>query len=181
MSRITVDCCASGSTLAECFLVKRTGPILTPADDDAKEFLDKMKLGQSVKCKITRSRNVRYHRKWFSLARFAFDYWEPNTTDWETASPGMLQALEKAGISVEKNFDRFRKDLIILSGYYEATPQLNGKIRIEAKSIAFDAMEEDEFEKLFSATVQVVINKICTDLDEQMVRNAVDEALSYLC
>ena len=155
--------------MAEFFCIKRTGPVLTPASEEDKLVIDKMPNGSTVKLKFTRSRNIKFHRKWFSLARFAYDYWEPTP----------LPDPKYKNVVPEKDFDRFRKDLIILAGYYDATYRMNGETRIEAKSIAFDNMDEDEFEKLFQKTIQVVLNHICKNLSEEELNNAVDAALNY--
>ena len=40
---------------------------------------------------------------------------------------------------VLKNFDRFRKDLTVLSGFYNATYTFRGDVRLEPKSLSFGA------------------------------------------
>jgi hypothetical protein len=153
--------------MPECHVVKRAGPILTPSSDEDKEVLDRLPPGQDVRISFVRVRNLKFHRKWFALARFAYDYWEPELPD------------DFHGVKPEKNFDRFRKDLIILAGFYDATYQINDKVRIEAKSIAFDNMSEEEFEKLYDKTISVVLKHICSTLSKEEVDNAVDGALSF--
>ena len=49
--------------------------------------------------------------------------------------------------------DRFRKDLIILAGYYESSVRLNGDTRIEAKSISYAAMSQDDFDVITSYSI----------------------------
>ena len=46
---------------------------------------------------------------------------------------------------VLKNFDRFRKDLTVLSGFYNATYTFRGDVRLEPKSLSFGSMCEEEF------------------------------------
>ena len=152
--------------MAECFVVKRQGPILTPASESDKEILDKVKPGQDLRIEFKRVRNLKFHRKWFALARFAFDYWEPEIPDFHGHTPA-------------KNFDRFRKDLIILAGYYDVTYQINDKVRVEAKSIAFENMAEEDFEQLYSKTIDVVIKHICLTMSQEEIDNAVEGALSF--
>ena len=60
----------------------------------------------------------------------------------------------------EKNFDRFRADCTILAGYYESTIRLDGSVRIEPKSISFAKMSEEEFTKLYDATITVLIKYV---------------------
>ena len=153
--------------MAECFLVKRIGPTLTPADQEAKDVLDKLKVGATLKCKITTVRNMKFHNKWFALARFAFDYFEPVVNE------------KDAKWQPQKNFDSFRKELIVRAGYYVASYKIDGSIRIDAKSIALENMQEDEFDKLYDATLTVVIDQICTHLPKEEIDVAVEAALNF--
>ena len=82
-------------------------------------------------------------------------------------------------VTPEKNFDRFRKDIIVLAGYYDATYRLNGDTRIEAKSISFGSMSEDEFEKLYSACVDVILQYVCTQYDGKMLDEVVEQAMAF--
>ena len=140
-----------------------------PASEADAELLTKIKVGAVVKLKLTRMRNYKYHRKYFALIDFAFSYWTPT----ELPDPRWPDVVP------EKNFDRFRKDLIIRAGYYDATYRLNGDTRIEAKSISFANMSEDEFEKLFSATIDVVLSDVCTQYTEEMLRDVVEQTLAF--
>ena len=79
----------------------------------------------------------------------------------------------------QKNPERFRKDVIILAGYFDATYRLDGDVRIEAKSISFASMSEDEFEKLYSATIDVILKHVCTQFDGKMLDEVVEQALAF--
>ena len=153
----------------EANFTKLANGSLVPASEADAELLTKIKIGAIVKLKLTRMRNYKFHRKFFALVSFAFDYWEPA----EIPDPRWPDIIP------EKNMDRFRKDLIIRAGYYDATYRLNGDIRIEAKSIAFANMSEDEFEKLFSATIDVVLKEVCTQYTDEMLRGVVDQTLAF--
>jgi len=151
--------------MAEAFFIKSPSGVLTPASDADKAEIDKLRSGQAVRVKFTRVRNLKFHRKWFALARFAYDYWEPTVK--------VKEARRALAFEAERNFDRFRKDLIILAGYYEAFYRIDGTVRVEAKSIAFENMSEEEFEKLFSATIDVVLKHICPQYTEEQMRNEI--------
>lgn len=76
---------------------------------------------------------------------------------------------------VAKKRERFRKDLIILAGFYEPTVNIRSEVRLEAKSISFAVMDEIEFERLYNATVDVILRRILTrytrqDLDDVISR-----------
>ena len=154
--------------MAEGHFIKLPNGALVPANDTDKELLDKIKAGQVVKLTLTRIRNYQFHKKFFAMLNFAFDYWEPEEG-----------AVNKWGVDPEKNFDRFRKDVIVLAGYYDATHRLNGDVRIEAKSISFGSMSEDEFEKLYSSCVDVILKHVCTQYDGKMLDQVVDQAMAF--
>lgn len=141
---------------------------LVPVNEEAQDAMSKVGQGEIVRVpKFSRPRNLSFHRKWFALAKLAFDYWEPAALDdpkWQ-------------GVAPEKNFDRFRKDLTILAGFYEASYRLDGSVRIEAKSIAFANMDDAEFEKLYSATIDTARKYILKNFTDEDVRNSVDEML----
>ena len=167
-----VECSGFGDFVEAKFL-KLQGGHLVPASDEDKEVVDKIKTGEIVNLKFTRMRNYQFFKKWWALVNFAYDYWEP---------PELPEDPEKKWlkhVTPEKNLDRFRKDLTILAGYHEATYRLNGDTRIEAKSISFSSMSEDEFEKLYSATVDVVLKHVCTQFTGEMLDQVVDQAMSF--
>ena len=90
----------------DIMLVKTPGGALAPVDAEAREMVDKLKLGQGIQASVRRARNVRFHRKGMALFRLAYDVWEP------------LTPLEYKGLPVAKDFERFRKDMTILAGFY---------------------------------------------------------------
>ena len=139
-----------------------------PATDQDAEMLTKIKIGEIVSLSMKRMRNYRFHKKFFAMLNFAFDYWEPTLehNEW--------------GVVPERNFDRFRKDVIILAGFYDYSYRLNGETTLEAKSISFASMsDEDEFEKLYSACVDVILKHVCTQFDGDMLDSVVDQTMAF--
>lgn len=124
--------------------------VLAPAHQSDLDELAKLPTAQPVRVKVTRIRNVDFHRKFFALLNLAFDYWEPPEDTYERGP-------------VEKNFERFRADVIILAGFYDTYWRLNGEARIEPKSISFANMDQDEFEELYAKTVDVIIKYVLTN------------------
>ena len=141
------------SGIMQAHFIKLDGH-LVPATDRDRLLLDKIKTGEAVKMTLKRVRNYRYHKKYFALLNFAFDIFEPEQG--------------------EKNFDRFRKDIAILAGFYEQSVRLDGSIRTEAKSLAFGSMSEDEFEELFTKSIDVIIKYVCREYSGDMLRSLVD-------
>ena len=157
----------------EANFIKVPGGHLVPASDQDKEIVDKIKVGQVLTFKFTRMRNYQFFRKWWALVDFAYDYWIP---------PDLPDDPEKQwlkNVTPLKNKDRFRRDLTILAGYHDAFYRVDGSVRIEAKSISFGSMSEDEFEKLYSATIDVVIKHVCTQYTDEELNSMVEQALSF--
>ena len=156
--------------MAELIMIRLHGGGLIPATDEDAEALRKIKAGTAVRVEVRQIRNYKFLQKWFTLAKYAFDIWS------ETVPPQ-----EYKGHPVRPSFDRFRKDLIILSGRFDATYNARGEVRLEAKSISFASMSEDDFERLYSETISVVLGKILggTRMTEDQLRNHVDNVLAY--
>jgi len=156
----------------DIFTVKMPNGSLMPAQESDRELLKHVKVGQVCRLQLSRVRNYQFHRKYFALLNLAFDYWEP-------PEHGKGSAWREK-IPVEKNFERFRRDLIILAGYYEATFRLNGDIRIEARSISFGAMDEDEFEELYNATISVIVKHVLQNYSDDMLKSIMSEVDLFL-
>jgi hypothetical protein len=152
--------------MTEILITKTSGGLLAPADQPSVDYLAKIKLGEVVKVKATRIRNPKFHRKFMALLSFAFDAWEPG-------------AHEYKGEPVQKNFDQFRGDVVILAGYFDTAIRLNGDTRITPKSISFASMGEDEFETLFSATVDVILARILKNYTRADVDQVVERLLAF--
>jgi len=70
------------------------------------------------------------------------------------------------GIVPEKSFDRFRADIQILAGHYEAKYRIDGSVRIESKSVSFARMTDKSFEELYSAVIDVGLKHILVGYDD---------------
>lgn len=156
--------------MAELVMIRQPGGALVPATDEDAEALRKIKAGAAVRVEVKQIRNYKFLQKWFTLAKYAFDIWAER-----------IPPKEYRGQPVRPDFDRFRKDLIILTGNYDATYNARGEVRLEAKSISFASMGEEDFEKLYSATIDVILSKILGggSMTEAQLRNHVDNVLAY--
>ena len=128
----------------------------------------RMEAGELVDVSMTFMRNPLFHRKYFALLNLGFESWEPCRTH-----------KTYKGEPVRKSFDRFREDVQILAGHYEQTFHLDGAMTLSAKSISFASMDDAEFERIYSAVADVLLEKVLTkyanraDLDrvvEQLLR-----------
>jgi len=148
--------------VSEVVLMKTPGGVLAPFDEEAARFIEKMKAGAGVRVKVTKIRNLPFHRKFFAMLDVGYDAWEPE----EKVYKGMV---------ARKNRKKFRGDMIILAGYFDAVINFNGDTQLKPKSISFANMEQDEFEKLYSEVANVLLQKVLknytrADLDETVER-----------
>lgn len=153
----------------ELIVIKTPQGALIPADSQTAERLSKIKSGRALRATYTQMRNAGFHRKWWALVGFAFDHWEPAELDgprWK-------------GVMPEKSLDRFRKDLTILAGHYEASYRLDGSVRIEAKSISFARMDQEAFERLYSDTINAVLKHVLTNYDRDKLDAVVENLLRF--
>lgn len=156
-----------GCDLSEIILMKSALDALIPYDEAAAEFVRKCKTGELLHSDYKRVRNYRFHKKYFALIKFAFDQWEPKGE------------LSYKGMPVSKNLNRFRKDIAILSGFFETAVNLKGEVRLEAKSISFSQMDEIEFEQLYSTTINVVLSRILTNYTREDLDLVVENLLRF--
>ncbi len=133
--------------MSELVLCKTPTGALIPADGPSAAFVQRLKVGAGLRGEFKRQRNPKFHRKVFALFQLAFDLWDAPALEWR-------------GQPVAKNFDRFRRDLTILAGHYEAVTTLRGEVRLEAKSLSFANMDEDEFEGVFRSILATVWEKV---------------------
>lgn len=155
--------------MTACFLQRTMNGTLAPADADTAAYLSTLRLGQGLHGEFKRARDLTKHRRMFALFNFAFDMWD-------------APSIEFKGEPVAKNLDRFRKDVTILAGYYTAVTNLRGEVRLEAKSLAFHNMSQDEFDATYKAVLGVVWERILRAKgfkNEAEVDAAVQELLRF--
>lgn len=159
--------------MATDFLFSRAPYGLAPACEEADEWLRKKKMGVTILVAPREPRNGAFFKKWWALIDTAYAYWADS-----------VELPLFRGEKVHPSFHRFRKDVTISAGYYEAVVNLKGEVRIEAQSLAWASMDEDTFTKLFDASIQVILHrvfngKICRHWSEQELRDVVDQVMEF--
>ena len=140
---------------------------LVPSDPDSEGWYNKLKVGNVVHADFKKYRHPLFHRKYFALLNIGFSNWQPGEIN------------SKYGIP-EKNFERFRKDVAILCGYYKNVIRFDGTTRIEAESISFSKMDQEQFETLYSKTIDLFINNIYgSSLDADGLNDIVNKYLTF--
>ena len=152
----------------EVLLLKSPAGSLVPMGEEESEALKRIKSGSVVRCNISEMRNGKFFRKYWALLKMAF----------EQASERM-QPREHKGVPVLPCFEEFRHDLIILAGYYDVTYKYDGTLRLKAKSLKWSEMNEETFGHLYSATIDVILQKVLPGMDKKDLERAVEMTLSY--
>jgi hypothetical protein len=119
---------------------KLTNKLLGTADTMAEEFLATLKRDEGVSVELKVVNNIRLHRKLFALMKFAFDNWEPPEELYE-------------GIPVQRDFDEFRKSLIIAAGFYTPYYDHEGNVHLKAHSLSFPKCEDEKKNRIYNAVL----------------------------
>ena len=94
-------------------LVKHPGGVFSPAHETDLERLQRFKNGETYVAEIKLTRNPKFHRKVMAFFGFCFEFW----------------CADRAGLgSADETtqFNRFRKDLTILAGFYDTVTNIRG-------------------------------------------------------
>lgn len=151
-------------------IFKRIQSYLIPFDNDAYELMNSLSDGADVAFdKVISKRNMKFHRKYFALLNFAFEHWES----------GELSGKQFEGVIPQKSFTRFRKDIVIMAGFFEQEIRITGELRIVAKSISFSNMKEKDFEELYSNTINVILKHILTNYNKGQLDKVVIDLLGF--
>jgi phenylpropionate dioxygenase-like ring-hydroxylating dioxygenase large terminal subunit len=137
-----------------------------------KKFWNRVKrleAGELVKVSFKIERNGKFHRKFFAMLNVGFEAWDPGRTH-----------KTHKGMPVQKNFEQFREDVTILAGFYEQTFDLQGRLVLKAKSISFANMEQAEFERVYSAVADVLLNHVLTNYTRADLDEVVEKVLRFL-
>jgi Protein of unknown function (DUF1367) len=146
---------------------------LIPMDAEAQDWLTKTKMGSEVLIEPRRMRNGAFHRKYFALLDMAFDYWRDEA-----------KTIEYKGQEVLPDRERFRKDVIIMAGFYRPVVNLKGELRIEPESIAWSKMTEERFGQLYDSTINVLLSRVfngrvCPKWTEAELRSVAEQILEF--
>ncbi|MCF6442044.1 DUF1367 family protein [Pseudoalteromonas luteoviolacea] len=140
-----------------------------PVDEQDKEVARTVKVGDVVRCNLVRPRNIYFHKKYMSLLKMAFDHFTPKPIEHNGRTLIPL-----------KNFDEFRKWVAVKAGYYEVIGYPDSSVRVRAKSIAFHKMEEDEFQGLYSRSIDALLQHVLSSYKSyDEVEETVNKVMNY--
>lgn len=118
---------------------KNTEQGLIPLYDSDLDEKKKLKLGETYEMtpKIWKERNLQFHKKFFALLNLGFD----NT--------------KMIGFDLKG----YRSYITMKAGYADVYQTPRGLMALP-KSIAFDKMDDTEFQSLYNSAIQVIIDDI---------------------
>ena len=131
-------------------LVVNTPRGLVPFGDDDYEEKKKLKVGQTYSMEVKVVRNVDFHRKYFAMISYAWEY------------------LNEVEVERFKTKDNFRKYLEITAGHCDVIfhPRLQEFVEIP-KSISFSSMDNASFSDLYGRVKDVIFSIIGTRVSEE--------------
>ena len=122
-------------------VIKHIGGTLTPVDEIAYEDLQKLKTGEQYEISIKLTGRPAFHRKTFAFFKFCYAHW----------SGGNKSQDEKT------QFKAFRNELTILAGFYNEYYSIAGELRVEAKSLSYASMNDEEFSAHYNALINAAM------------------------
>ena len=137
-------------------LVVNTPRGLGPLGDDDYEEKKKLKLGQTYSVEVKVARNVDFHRKYFALISYAWEF---------------LNEQETERFRTKENF---RKYVEVAAGHCDVIfhPRLQEYVEIP-KSISFGKMDNAEFSDLYQRVKDVIFsiigNRVTQDQFERLL------------
>jgi hypothetical protein len=129
-----------------------------PANEVERDRLKRFKIGEMYEGEFKTTRSPAFHRKMFAFFNFVFNYWSADKTEWQY-------------FDESKQFNTFRKNLTVLAGFKEVTYTIDGRVRVEAKSLAYGNMEPEEFEQCYKAIINAAIANIFDNTTNQSTIN----------
>jgi hypothetical protein len=136
-------------------LIKHPGGFAA-ADDNEADRIKKFKNGEMYEGEFKLVRNPAFHRKMFAFFNFCFHHWSADKTDWQY-------------FDEPKQRETFRKNLTVLAGFKDVTYTIDGRARVEAKSLAYGNMDQEEFEQCYNAIIQAAITNVFQGADQNTI------------
>jgi hypothetical protein len=133
----------------DIYLTRTLGGALKPIDGVGEEYLSSLGMGEIVRATFKKDRNPGHHRKYFGLLQLVFKNQEKYLS---------LEALRFA--------------VAVQSGYVDEIRLSGDRAAFRPKSISWAKMDQDEFEKFYSAALLAIPELLPqfagTDLDREL-------------
>jgi len=158
-------------------MLKKSFGHLVPANECDMVAFNKLKMDSVGEWEMVKpnKRNSKFSEKFHVMMHIAYEAWEPSVVT------------HKDEIA-QKDYDTFRRDIAILVGHRKG-PLVNmrNEVRYEAKSISFNNMNQEKFEKFYNKCCNYVLTKILynytrDDLDRVVqvkLKEAADRLIAF--
>ena len=140
--------------MATTIFVKRKLGSIVPVDVYAAEKLADFPPDEILKAVITRPRNHKHSRKFHALLAVIFPHQDTYPTR-----------------------ETFRKAIQAALGYADKINLPNGGFMLEAHSIAFDKMDQTEFEAFYDRVINLIQTRILPGINRDDVNREVEEIM----
>jgi hypothetical protein len=118
-----------------------------PLGADAFKKSLKLKTGDFIKIETWKERNINFHRKYFAFL---------NTVIYFLPEDAIYDKL--------RNIDYLRGEIMILVGEVDIRISMDGKENFWPKSINFKSMDEEQFEKVYSMSIDAALKYYLKDI-----------------
>lgn len=130
--------------------LQKQGDCFFPYDDESLELTQRKRENSLYVVDIKEARNPQYHKYAMKMLHILHDM-----------------------VEEPKGFEPFRKRLLILSGYFisHGSVDINGttSVAVEAESMSYENMEQDEFRKCFQNILQAFCDEYGKSLTLQQL------------
>lgn len=151
--------------MGECLLVKTDKGHFLPLDG----ALADVSAGEVIKVKYSLARNPKFHRKMFALFKFVID-----------ALPDP-EPVKVHGVMVtpKLDFDTARKFLTVKAGFYDVIMLPDGTCRLQAKSLSYASMDNEEFARVYSAIIDVALQFLPYAMTGEELNKSVNNLMGF--
>ena len=122
-------------------------PSLAAYDMAALEVMQKWKIGDVVAATVRRPRSIQHHRKLFAMLNLV----------WEGS------AIQDTYPSVDCLLDALKHAM----GHVETFRSIHGDVLMKPKSISFESMPQDEFNRFYDQAVEIIIQRLVPHLNRE--------------
>lgn len=134
---------------------------LKPCYDEDYDEKKKLKIGEIYTATIYKQRNLKFHRKFFALIRTAWAFQN-----------------EKRREVFKNSVDIFRASILLNSGICERIWLAEKKQYVDIpRSLAFDSMEEKDFEECYSKCLDFILKRLVNHISEDEFKRNIEDFL----
>ena len=139
--------------MSDLILCKRIASLI-PVDDEGREALNGLGQGEMVRVRLTKPRNLKHHRKFFSMMQLVFQNQERFPT-----------------------MDHLLTAVKIEAGFYEDAPiDVNGRLFFISKTISFARVDQFQFDDFYmraiAACCRLLPHLNAEDIEQEVIAYA---------